>query len=229
MKTTTRKRAKTAAEPWSPDELAVLDELSSPFRIQEFLSRLDYSTEPFYRSPRSVLRDRRANCVDGSFFGAAALRRLGFPPMIAELTAHKDDDHLLALFRVGGCWGAVAKSNTTVLRFREPVFRSLREMVMSYFEFYFNITGDKTLRTYSQPLRLAPLDALGWMTNDEPLDGIIDRLVSARHFSVLTPKQIASLYPVDPQVMEAGFLGADWQGLYDPAKHGDASTPAGKA
>ena len=208
----------TTPDPWTDEERAALDELATPWRIQEFLNRIDYSADPFYRSPRSVLRDRKAHCTDGAFFAAAALRRLGFEPMIAEMTAVRDDDHLIAPYRVNGCWGAIAKSNTTVLRFREPVFRTIRELVMSYFEFYFNTDGEKTLRGYCQPLRLAPHDARCWMTNDDAIEGIIDRLVASKHLSVLTPAMEAALSPADPQVVEAGFLGANRDGLYDPSK-----------
>lgn len=205
-------------EPWNDEERAVLDALSTPWRIQEFLNRVDYSADPIYRSPRSVLRDRKAHCTDGAFFAAAALRRIGFEPMIAEMTAVRDDDHLIAPFRVNGWWGAVAKSNTTVLRFREPVFRSMRELVMSYFEFYFNTEGEKTLRGYCHPLRLAPHDQRSWMTNDAAIEPIIDRLVASKHVSLLTAEMEAALSPADPHVVEAGFLGANQDGLYDPKK-----------
>lgn len=193
-----------------------LGALSSPHLVQEFLSGLDYSTDPFYRSPRSVLRDRKAHCADGAFFAAAALRRLGHPPAILDLKAVRDDDHLLALFRVGGRWGAVAKSNTTVLRFREPVFRTLRELVLSYFEFYFNVRGEKTLRSYSVPLRLDRFDALEWTVRDEALPRIVARLDSSRHIPILPRAMESSLSPVSPQVLEAGLLGANHDGLYDP-------------
>lgn len=213
-----KRRDSTTVEPWTAEERAVLDSLASPWRIQEFLNRVDYSTDAFYRSPRSVLRDRRAHCVDGALMAAAALRRLGFDPMIAEMTAVRDDDHLMALYRVNGLWGAVAKSNTTVLRFREPVFRTLRELVMSYFEFYFNTAGEKTLRAYSQPLRLTRFDPREWMTSDDAVEGIIEELEATRHVSVVSEAMAAELNPVDKQVLEAGFLGANPDGLFDPSE-----------
>jgi hypothetical protein len=204
------------AAAWGREEAAVLDELSSPHLVQEFLSGLDYSTDHFYRSPRSVLRDRKAHCADGAFFAAAALRRLGFPPIILDLKAVRDDDHLLALYRADGHWGAVAKSNTTVLRFREPVFRSVREIVLSYFEFYFNVCGEKTLRSYSLPLRLERFDARGWTTRDDALPEIVARLDASRHIPVLKPAMVSSLSPVSAEVLEAGLLGANHEGLYHP-------------
>jgi len=220
MSNSTRRTSPQAPDPWTNQERAVLNELATPWRIQEYLNGIDYSADHFYRAPRSVLRDRKAHCTDGAFFAAAALRRIGFEPMIAEMTAVRDDDHLIAPFRVDGYWGAIAKSNTTVLRYREPVFKSFRELVMSYFEFYFNTDGEKTLRGYCHPLRLSPHDSLSWMTNDEAIEPIIDRMVASRHLSVLTPAMEAALSPADPRVVEACFMGANRDGLYDPSKGG---------
>jgi len=111
--------------------------------------------------------ERRAHCFDGAVFAAAALRKLGFPPLVLELVPNeRDDDHLIALYKRDGLWGAVAKSNFVGLRFREPVFRNLRELVLSYFEQFFNVAGEKTLRAYTLPLDLTRFDALGWTIQD---------------------------------------------------------------
>ena len=110
--------------------------LNTPEKIQRFLDELPYDKEPDgprCRSPRRVLLDRTAHCMEGALLGAVALRMLGHPPLLLDLEAVRDDDHVLAIFRVQGCWGAVAKSNYSGLRFREPVYRTLRELVMSYF------------------------------------------------------------------------------------------------
>ncbi|MFH1212857.1 MAG: hypothetical protein V1681_02115, partial [Candidatus Neomarinimicrobiota bacterium] len=140
-------------------ELALLDGLDSPLKIQVFLDETPYSTEPIYRSPLSVLRDRKAHCFDGALFAAAALRRLSYPPLILEMLPNKrDDDHLLALYQKDGFWGAVAKSNFTGLRSREPIHRTLRELILSYFEDFFNIASEKTLRGYTLPLNLTTCD-----------------------------------------------------------------------
>jgi hypothetical protein len=136
-------------------ERQTLAGLDSPAAIQAFLDDIPYSTDDFYRCPLRVLRERTAHCFDGALFGAAALRRLGYPPLILDMLAERDDEHLLALYRVDSHWGAVAKSNFAGLRFREPVYRSLRELVMSYFEDYFNADGEKTLRGYTVPLDLS--------------------------------------------------------------------------
>ena len=117
-------------EPWTTRELAILRRLNTPMRIQEWLDRVPYSIDPIYRSPRRVMRDRRAHCVDGGLFAAAALRRLGWPARVVWMTAVNDDGHLVALFEERGLLGAVAKSNYVGCRYREPVYRSLRELMM---------------------------------------------------------------------------------------------------
>jgi hypothetical protein len=151
-------------------ETAFLRRLGPPHRIQRFLDELDYDVAGSgCRSPRRVLRERRVQCLDGVLFAAAALRAQGRPPLIVDLEAEQDDDHVIAVFRQGRCWGAIARSNYSGLRFREPVYRSLRELVMSYFESYFNLRRQKTLRRYSGPVDLSRFDRRGWMTTDEDL------------------------------------------------------------
>ena len=199
---------------WTKKEERFFARLKTPFAIQRFLDDTEYSAEPIYRCPRRVIADRRAHCVDGALFAAAALRRLGFPPLIMELQAVRDDDHLLALYRRRGCWGAVAKSNFSTLRFREPVYRSVRELVMSYFEGYFNVAGEKTLRAYSVPLNLARLDHLQWETRDDGIETVIARLEAARHYPVATPAMIAGLEKTDARSYQAGLLGSKADGLY---------------
>ncbi len=125
--------------------LHMLKPLDSPFKIQEFLDSIPYNTTKRTLSPLLVMKERMAHCMDGGLLAASALRRLGYPPLIVDLTAENDDDHIIAVFREGNCWGAIAKSNTTVLRFREPVYRSLRELAMSYFEMYYNLNGHISL------------------------------------------------------------------------------------
>lgn len=200
-------------------QLEALSSLDSPFQIQAFLDALPYADEKFNRCPLRVLQDGRANCFDGALFAAAALRRLGHPPVIVDLLAAPgtDDDHTIAIYRRDGYWGAVAKSNCVGLRFREPVYRHLRELVLSYFEFYFNVEGEKTLREYTLPLNLDPFDREDWMCSDEGLEPIIRRLGTLWRFPVLTPQMAAILSPVDARTYEAGFLGANPAGLYRPA------------
>lgn len=198
-------------------DLAVLDRLTTPVKIQGFLLELPYSAEERYRSPCSVIRDRIAHCFDGALFAAAALRYIGHPPIIVDLLPNdRDDDHLIAPDRVNNLWGAVAKSNFAGLTFREPVYRNLRELVMSYFENFYNVDREKTLRGYTVPLNLSAFDPLHWMSNDEHLDLIGQRLEKIRSFRILSLAMQRRLSPVDERSYQAGLLGANRDGLYKP-------------
>ena len=192
-------------------EMSLLRRLDTPERIQRFLDEVDYNKEedgPTCRSPRRVLRDRLAHCLEGALFGAAALRVQGWEPLLLDLEAVRDDDHVLAVFRQRGCWGAVAKSNYAGLRFREPVYRSLRELAMSYFEHYYNPEGEKTLRSYSRPVNLRRFDRIDWMTAEQDLWPISDYLFSIPHTRLLTSGVVRNLNRMDARLMAAGKVGA---------------------
>ncbi len=212
----TRTRAATAPsrDGWTRGELRLLARLSSPSRIQDWLDRLPYRPEDRPGCPRRVMEERRANCYDGALFAAAALRRLGHPPRLLDMWAVRDDDHVLAVFRRHGAFGAVAKSNFTGLRYREPVYRTLRELVLSYFDDYFNDAGERTLRAWSGLLDLRRFDRLRWMFDDAPLQYISDRLDALPHHPVLTPAMVRGLVRVDARSMKAGMLGVLRAGLY---------------
>jgi hypothetical protein len=199
---------------WTRAELAFFRRLSSPERIQTFLDGLHYRAETEPACPRGVIAERKAHCYDGALFAAAALRRLGHPPRLVDLRAVRDDDHVLAVYRVGGAWGAVAKSNFAGLRFREPIHRTLRELALSYFEDYFNTGGEKTLREVSGALSLAQFDRLGWEFRTGPLQLISDRLDALRHQRLLTPAQARRLARVDGRSMQAGRVGTLAEGVY---------------
>lgn len=217
MKHCEKKADRRPAGPgWTKEEQKLLRSLSSPAKVQDFLDKTEYSSDPFYRAPRRVMRDRLAHCVDGALFAAAALRELGYPPLIMEMTAVRDDDHLLALYRRHGCWGAVAKSNFAGLRFREPVYRTPRELVLSYFELYFNVAGEKTLRAYSASLDLSKYDSLHWLVDDAAVETIIGGLVRVRHYPIISERQIENLTKVDSRSYQAGLLGSKATGLFQP-------------
>jgi len=166
-------------------------------------------------SPLTVERTGKANCFDGAVYAAAALETLGFPPLIVDMVAKNDDDHVIAVYRSGG-WGAVAQSNTTMLRAREPVYRSIRELVMSYFDGYFNLNGYKSLRSYSAPVNLKRFDRLQWRTTEDRLDPIEDHLYKVKHYPLITKKMERRLAKAEPIIMKACFLNADRKGLYQP-------------
>jgi hypothetical protein len=164
--------------------------------------------------PRQVMAERRAHCFDGALFAAAALAEQGHPPLLVDLWAVRDDEHVLAVFRADGRLGAVAKSNFTGLRFREPIFRTVRELVLSYFEDYFNLQGEKTLRAHSGPMDLRQFDHLGWRFRDEPVPHISDRLDALVHRRLLTPAMERRLSRVDRRSMKAGMVGTLAAGVY---------------
>jgi hypothetical protein len=189
-------------------EVRFLRGLRPVWRIQAFLDEIDYDVDGTHcRSPRRVMRERSAQCLDGALLAAAALRVQGHPPLLLDLEAVRDDDHVLALFKRDGCWGAIAKSNYSGLRFREPIFRNLRELALSYFEVYFNLEGEKSLRRYSMPLDLSRFDDRAWMTADDTEAVIAMQLVRQRHFAVLTPGMKRQLARVDSRSFASGLLG----------------------
>lgn len=196
------------------EERFLLSRLSDPGKVQDFLDKIPYNTSEGCRSPRWVMRERMAHCMEGALMAAAALRFHGLGCRVVDMRAVRDDDHVVALFRKHGCWGGVAKSNFSGLRFREPVYRTLRELVMSYFDFYFNETGEKTLRSYSRPVDLGRFDPMCWMTTEDNLDFIGDYLDSVPHVKLITPAMTRSLRRVDRRTYEAGMLGVDPAGLY---------------
>jgi hypothetical protein len=201
---------------WTKDETSFLKTLSDPDKIQGFLDSIEYNPKSECRSPRWVVRKRSAHCFEGALFAAAALQFIGYQPLIIDMKSFNDDDHVIAVFKVDNHWGAVAKSNFTSLRFREPVYRSLRELVMSYFDFYFNLNGDKSLRSYSLPLDLTIYDARKWATTDEDLEFIGDKLETIRHYPVINDKMIKNLNRASDIMLKAGMLGSKAEGLFKP-------------
>ncbi len=196
-------------------ERELLDGLTSPIEIQTFLNTTPYSEDKFYRCPLRVLRERKAHCFDGALFAAMALRHIGHPPLILELIPNaRDDDHILALFKRYDHWGAVAQSNFTGLRYREPVYRNLRELVMSYFEDFFNSAGEKTLVGYREPVNLKTFDRLDWMSSDTGLEALSTDMDRYRVHPVISGEMAANLAPLDGRSLRAGLMGANEAGLF---------------
>jgi hypothetical protein len=192
---------------FSSVELRKLSALKTPLGIQRFLDELPYNLSYTARSPGKVLHDRTASCLEGGIFAAAALRVLGFPPLIFDLEAERDTDHVVAIFKVRGHWGAVAKSNFTGCRYREPVYGSLRELAMSYFNIYFNMRFERTLRRYSRPVNLSRFDHRNWMTTEKPVWFIAEYLCEIPHIRLLTSSMEKNLTRVDPRSVRGEMLG----------------------
>lgn len=191
-------------------ERRLLLSLSTPEKVQKFLDeKLEYNRErggETCRSPRRVMCDRTAHCMEGALLASVALRLQGHTPQVMQLHAVRDDDHVVALFRFDKLWGAVAKSNYSGLRFREPVYRSLRELIMSYFEHYFNLAREKTLRGYSRALDLRKFDHTGWMTAEEDLWAISEALSWSPSTPLLSDAAQSRLNRVDGRLFRAGCL-----------------------
>ncbi|MBF0299789.1 MAG: hypothetical protein HQK51_13775 [Oligoflexia bacterium] len=219
MKNKTRKSSKLVSSlPWTSKERSIFLKLNTPLKIQQYLDSIPYSPDPIYRSPRSVMLIQKAHCFDGALFASAALRTNGYPPIIIDILSERDDDHLLALFKKGNYWGAIAKSNYAGLRYREPIFRNLRELVLSYFEDFYNIEAEKTLRGYTYPINLITLDNLDWMTSDEHLEKISEKLDHIRSVKLFTPQMISSFALVDKRSYDSGMLGINLAGVFRPNK-----------
>ena len=201
---------------WTDEERAILEKLDRPWKVQEYLDNTPYNTDTQTRSPRRVMRDGCAHCAEGAIFAAAALRYHGHRPLILDLRAVDDDDHVIAVYHFHNRVGAVAKSNFSLLRFREPVYLTYRELALSYFEPYYNMLAERTLRSYSRPLDLSRYDARHWMTTEEDLEWVGDRLNALRHFEIADAETVQNLQPVDGLLYQAGLLGSDPVGLYKP-------------
>jgi hypothetical protein len=192
----------------SPKDVRTLRSLKTPAQIQKFVDALTYKYADTAASPKRVLRERKGHCLEGALVAAAALRVNGYPPLLMDLEAVHDDDHVLAIYRERGLWGSIAKSNYAGLRFRAPVYRTLRELAMSYFEQYYNLRGERTLRAYSVPVNLARLDGKHWMTAEEDVWCVTDLLVDARHYPLMPDKVARALPRVDRRSFEAGMHGS---------------------
>lgn len=191
----------------SVEELRTLRALKTPPRIQQFVDSITYQYADTAWSPRRVLRERKGHCMEGALVAAAALRIQGYPPLLMDLGAVRDDDHVIALYREAGLWGGIAKSNFAGLRFRTPIYRTLRELALSYFEHYYNLRGERTLRAYSVPVNLASLDRRHWMTSENDVWCVPERLIEVKHYP-LFPDKVARVLPrLDRRSFEAGLHG----------------------
>lgn len=192
---------------FSPAELRKLRSLKDPHGIQRFLDDMPYHLADTAWSPRRVLAENTSHCFEGAMLAAAALRANRYPPLVFDLEAEKDTDHVVAIYRTNGYWGAIAKSNYTGCRYREPVYRSLRELALSYFDVYFNLRRERSLRRFSRPVNLARFDLLEWMTTDKPLWFVAEYLFDIRHYPLLTPAMAKRLHRLDDRSFRAGCLG----------------------
>lgn len=195
------------------NEQKLLRNLRTPRKIQDFLVALPCNFEhggETCMSPRRVLRERRAHCIEGAMLAAAALRLHGHPSLLMDFqTVEDDEDHVIAVFRQHGRWGAISKTNHAILRWRDPVYRTPDELAMSYFHEYQD-RGRKTLRAYSKPVDLSRFDRRGWMTAEDDLWYIAEYLDSVPHVKILDRRRIGLLRRLDPIEMKAYKL-VEWE------------------
>lgn len=193
----------------SKAEFAVLRRLDSPRKIQDFVYHLRQNFEPegdTCSSVRVVLRSRRAHCIEGAMLAAAALWVHGEPPLLLDMQAVRDFDHVVALYKRRGLWGAISKTNGVALRGRDPVYRSLRELAITYLHEYTNQREHKTLRTYSRPFDLRAMRTADWVTNEDNAWDVADRLEALPHYRLLTPALERALTRRDPFERKVGGM-----------------------
>jgi len=196
------------------EEVKILKSLNTPRKIQDFLNKIPINFDEggeTCMSPRKVLRENKAQCMEGAMLAAAALRVNGEKPLVLDLTSvYHDFDHVICLFKRDGLWGAISKTNHAVLRYREPVYKTTRELVMSFFHEYFDDNGKKTLRSYTRPVDLSRFDHLNWMTSEKDVWEIPEYLADVKHIPILTRKQIANLRKADDLEIESGKI-VEWK------------------
>ena len=196
---------------FTKEQARTLRALSTPECIQKFLDQeLAYNHDATCYSPTLVLQHKKAHCMEGALLAAAALRFHGHSPLLVDLEARHDDDHVLAVYKLNNLWGAVAKSNYSGLRYRSPVYRSVRELVLSYFDHYYNLRGDKSLRAFSLPVNLTRFDRIQWMTRNGEIWEIPEHLCTIRHIPLIPEAAARALHRVDKRIFAAGRLGGSF-------------------
>jgi hypothetical protein len=194
-------------------EVKMLKSFRTPAQVQDFLNTIpinfEFDGKDTVKSPLQVLRTNSAHCIEGALLGAYILSLQGHKPLIVHLEAPHDFDHVIAIYKQNGYLGALSKTNHAALRYREPVYKTLRELVLSYFHEYFTDDGIKTLRRYSRPLNLNTFQS-DWMTLSEDLWGIDEELDKIRHFDIAPKINLKKLRNADQTEREAGKI-TEWK------------------
>lgn len=194
-------------------ETILLKKLNTPAKVQDFLNKLHFNFEEkgeTLKSPLFTLRARKAHCFEGALLGAYILSIHGFTPYLMHLKATKGDyDHVVVPFKIGHFWGALGKTNHAVLRYREPVYKNIRELAISYFHEYFLDDGKKTLRQYSALLNLNTLKK-NWTTSKVDLWYIDKKLDKVKHYDIIRKSYIKKLRKADKVEIKAGKI-VEWK------------------
>ncbi len=198
----------------SPDERQFMSSLNSPHKIQDYLDALEVNFElsgETLMSARRVIREKKAHCIEAALLAAACLAYHGKEPLLLDLqTVPNDQDHVVTVFRENGLWGAISKTNHAILRWRDPVYKSVRELAMSYFHEYYKDDGTKSLLAYSKPFDLRRYDPACWVTVEEDLIWLAGDLDTSRHFPILSKRKLSSTRPAS--LLQRKILAyTDWE------------------
>lgn len=199
---------------WTPSERRFLRSLNTPDKIQDYINCLVYNPTDHAFSPRWVMITGEGHCFEGGLLAAAAMEFHGHKPLMVDLMAEDDDHHVITVYKTDTGWGSISKTNTTMLGSRTPLYRDIRELVMSYFDFYFNLKGKLALFGYSNPINLNRYNKWQWRTTDEDLMEMGMSFSDVDHFQIISPAKIKKLRAVHHRVKDACFLGSDPNGLY---------------
>ncbi len=210
----------------SKSELEVFRKLNSPIKIQDYIDKFPVNYEKHgetYMSPRRALKAKKMHCMEGAVFAAAALWLNNEEPLLMDLKikaggrGHLAEDHVVALYKRNGYWGAISKTNHATLRFRDPIYKNLRELALSYFhEYFLDKKGNKVLRSYSGPMNLKKFGVNKkrksgwWVTAEEELEEMVQALDDSRHFSILPKINEKFLRRADKMERKAGEL-REWK------------------
>lgn len=187
---------------------------NTPEKIQNFVTSFPYNPDDYCRSVDRVLQDKKAHCLEGALLAAVLLEKLGHEPRLLHLRAHQDDDHVVALFQKGKYWGAVGKSNTTLLTFRPAIYSDLNSLVLSYFPFYFNVKGRLSLYEWAGPVRLKKYEHWNWRSSDKDISDMGASFYDEKAHLILSKRELVRLPAVEEKTRRACFLGANASGLY---------------
>lgn len=192
---------------YTKEEIKLFKNLNTPAKVQDYLNSLKHNPKDTWHSPRQVIKTKKAYCIEGAILAASIFQFHKQKPLLLDIRGKSPDvDHVLALFKQNGYWGAVSKTNHAVLRYREPIYKSIRELVLSYFHEYFLDNGKKTLRDYSLPVNLNKFNKKNWQTSQEDLGYIAEYIDDVKHYKILKPWQIKNLRKADKIEIQAGKL-----------------------
>lgn len=199
---------------WTTDERRLLRSLKNPDGIQGYVNKLIYNPTDYASSPRWVMITGEAHCFEGGLLAAAALELQGLKPLMVDLIAINDHHHVITVYKAATGWGSISKSNTNLLSGRRPFYRSVRELVMSYFDFYFTPQGKLSLYGYSNPINLNSYNKWNWRTSDEDLTEMGMSFAEETHYEIIEEKKLKSQVSVEKRLLDACLLGTNPEGLY---------------